>query len=125
MRFRSKVLTPLGITIVALFVGLRQFLQRSNPPGDVPDFALGMLVGIGLGLLILGIWRNGPTGGALRAEAFLGALLSLTSYDAPSLVNAYRVRAWPSSPPRSRTRRPFRSSSRTSKPCASRKPGIG
>jgi hypothetical protein len=61
---RSRLLPPLGILLVALSIGLRQFLLRSGPNTDFSDFALGTLVGIGLGLMILGIWLNRPTAAA-------------------------------------------------------------
>ncbi|MBV9496924.1 MAG: hypothetical protein JOZ54_21970 [Acidobacteria bacterium] len=56
---RSLWLLPLGITIVALGVALRQYLQHARPAID-HDFALGAFVGVGLGLLILNLWRNRP-----------------------------------------------------------------
>lgn len=56
---RSPWLLALGITIVALGVALRQYLEHARPTVDY-DFFLGAFVGVGLGLLILSLWRNRP-----------------------------------------------------------------
>lgn len=57
----SKTLVLLGMIVMALSTVLRQLAVRGGHATDLSDFSLGLIAGIGLGLTLLGIWRNRRT----------------------------------------------------------------
>jgi uncharacterized membrane protein YidH (DUF202 family) len=57
----SKILVLLGFLIMALGTFLRQLAVRGGHATNLSDFRLGVLAGIGLGLILLGIWRSRRT----------------------------------------------------------------
>ncbi len=54
-RTRPKALFLLGISGVAIFPALLVMLGRAGRSSDLTDFALGALVGVSTGLLVLAI----------------------------------------------------------------------
>lgn len=54
----SKILVLLGLIVMTLGIFLRQLAVRGGQATDVSDFRLGVVIGIGLALALLGIWRN-------------------------------------------------------------------
>ena len=54
----SKTLVLLGMIVTTLGIFLRQLAVRGGHATDLSDFRLGVVVGIGLGLILLGIWRS-------------------------------------------------------------------
>ncbi len=58
----SKTLIPLGLIVMALRSVLQQFVDRGGHATNQSGFLLGALFGIGLGLTLLGLWRNRRAG---------------------------------------------------------------
>jgi uncharacterized membrane protein YidH (DUF202 family) len=54
----SKILVFAGLMVAALAAVLRQLNVRGGHATDLSDFRLGVLVGIGIGLILLGLWRH-------------------------------------------------------------------
>ena len=55
----NKKLLMLGMGAIVLRSVLQMFLDHIRHSTDITDFALGLLFGVGLGLLMLFVWRNG------------------------------------------------------------------
>jgi hypothetical protein len=66
-----KHLIQIGLAILALNPLLQRLVSRSAYASDLSDFALGLLFGVGLGVTLLGLWRDRrdghrPTGASSR-----------------------------------------------------------
>ena len=59
---KNKALFQLGLAAIALRSVLQMLLDRTHHSNDFTDFALGVLFGAGLGMLILFLCRNGRRG---------------------------------------------------------------
>jgi len=59
---KNSTLLCLGLAAIALRGVLQIVLDRTHHSTDFTDFALGVLFGVGIGMLILFVWRNGPRG---------------------------------------------------------------
>jgi hypothetical protein len=57
-RFSSPTLIVLGLCLIAAGNVFRLVLVRTGRATDLTDFALGVLFGIGLGILLLVLWRT-------------------------------------------------------------------
>jgi hypothetical protein len=55
--FDNRALFVAGTTIIALRSVLQRALDRSGHTSDFTDFTMGMLFGVGLGILLLFVWR--------------------------------------------------------------------
>jgi hypothetical protein len=70
MILRHRISTPtliaLGLCLIAAGNVLRLVLDRAGRGTDLTDFALGVLFGIGLGILLLAVWRTRRGDRALR-----------------------------------------------------------
>lgn len=55
---RTKHLFCLGSFILATWMVLQRFANRSGSATDATDFVLGAVYGIGIGLLLLAAWRS-------------------------------------------------------------------
>ncbi|MGE5082126.1 MAG: hypothetical protein ACM3ND_04390 [Acidobacteriota bacterium] len=53
----NRLLLIAGITFIALRSVLQTMIKRAGHSSDVTDFALGLLFGVGIGTLILFVWR--------------------------------------------------------------------
>ena len=62
-RFGDRALLCTGLWAMAVRSVLQTLLDRSGHSTDGTDFALGVLFGVGLGLIVWAIWRNGRRGG--------------------------------------------------------------
>jgi hypothetical protein len=58
---KSKTLFVLGVAALALRGVLQTVVDRAGRSTDFTDFAFGVLFGVGIGLLILCLWRMRPT----------------------------------------------------------------
>jgi NhaP-type Na+/H+ or K+/H+ antiporter len=69
-KFDNRVLFIAGSAIIALRFVLQRVLDRAGVSTDVTDFVMGLLLGVGIGCLILFVWRMGKErrGDANRAE---------------------------------------------------------
>ena len=54
---KNKTLLVLGIAALALRGVLQTLVDRAGRSTDFTDFAFGVLFGVGIGLLILSVWR--------------------------------------------------------------------
>ena len=59
----SKHLIQIGVALLALIPVLQRLVGRSIYASDLSDFALGLLFGVGLGVTLLGLWRDHRGGG--------------------------------------------------------------
>ena len=59
---KNRALFQLGLAAIALRGVLQMLLDRTHHSTDLTDFALGVLFGVGIGMLILFVWRNGRRG---------------------------------------------------------------
>lgn len=53
-----KHLIQIGLAILALIPLLQRLVSRSVYASDLSDFALGVLLGVGLGVTLIGLWRD-------------------------------------------------------------------
>jgi hypothetical protein len=54
---KPRVLFVAGLFVMAIHSLLRTLIDRAHHTTDSTDFALGILMGIGIGLVCLAIWR--------------------------------------------------------------------
>lgn len=62
-RFKPKTVLLSGLWLMALRSALQTWFDRAGHSSDLSDFLLGVLFGIGLGLTLVGMWRNRRGGG--------------------------------------------------------------
>ena len=55
---KNKTLLILGTAALALRGTLETFVDRAGRSTDLTDFAFGVLFGVGIGLVILFVWRS-------------------------------------------------------------------
>ena len=65
-RIKTSTLFTLGVTALAIRSVLQLLLDRAGHTNDITDFALGVVFGLGLGLLMIVAWRSGRR---LRAQS--------------------------------------------------------
>jgi hypothetical protein len=60
-----RALIALGLCTLALRAGLQSVVDRLHHENDLTDFALGVVMGVGIGFTLLGVWRmkRSPTSG--------------------------------------------------------------
>jgi hypothetical protein len=58
-RITNPTLVVLGLCLIAGGNVFRLVLDRAGRGTDLTDFALGVLFGIGVGILLLVVWRTG------------------------------------------------------------------
>ena len=61
---KPRTLITVGCSLMAVRSVLQTLVDRSGHSTDLTDFGLGMLMGVGIALTLLGIWRNGRAGGS-------------------------------------------------------------
>lgn len=59
---KPKTLISIGLVLMALRNVLQTVADRSGHSADWSDFLLGILMGLGIALALLGLWRNGRRG---------------------------------------------------------------
>ena len=57
-RLKPRVLIIIGICVMAIRAILQMVADRLQHHHDLTDFALGLLMGVGIGLTLLGMWRS-------------------------------------------------------------------
>ncbi|MEA2491957.1 MAG: hypothetical protein QOH21_3749 [Acidobacteriota bacterium] len=57
-RFTTTTLYLLGLSFVIAGNVLQRLIDRAGRSTDLTDFALGVLFGIGIGMLLLVLWRG-------------------------------------------------------------------
>ena len=57
-RIQPRALVALGLVIMALRALLQTHVERSGWSSNSTDFALGVMMGVGIGLTLIGIWRK-------------------------------------------------------------------
>ena len=55
---KNKTLLALGVAALALRGVLQTVIDRAGRSNDLTDFGLGVLFGVGIGLVILFVWRS-------------------------------------------------------------------
>jgi hypothetical protein len=67
---KTSTLLRLGLAILALRGLLQYLVDSTGHSTNITDFALGVVFGVGAGLTMLAIWRNGrgPRGQSSCAE---------------------------------------------------------
>jgi len=58
-RFKANRLMCLGLAAMALRTVLQTILDRTGHSNNATDFALGALMGVGMAMTLLFVWRNG------------------------------------------------------------------
>lgn len=56
-KIEPRVLIALGLCLLALRAALQTIVERRHSETDLTDFGLGVIMGIGVGLTLVGIWR--------------------------------------------------------------------
>lgn len=59
-KFKNVTLLRLGLAAIAVRGTLQVFLDRTGRSNDFTDFAMGALLGAGIGLMMLFVWRDRP-----------------------------------------------------------------
>ena len=70
-KVQDSKLFVFGAALIALRSVLQTFLDRTHRSNDATDFVMGLLLGVGLGMLLLFVWRlrRGGTGQSNGAGA--------------------------------------------------------
>ena len=55
--FNRRILLVAGLGVIALRALLQSLISRSHNSNNAIDFAMGVLLGLGIGLLVLFVWR--------------------------------------------------------------------
>ena len=61
LNLKTSTLFRMGAGAVALRSVLQLLLDRTGHANNVTDFALGVLLGVGIGVLLIVAWRSGRT----------------------------------------------------------------
>ena len=54
---KTQALIFFGTLLLAIRATLQHYLDRAGRTTDLSDFALGIVMGIGIGLMALAVWR--------------------------------------------------------------------
>lgn len=69
---KDRNLLIFGLALMADRMLMQAWFDRTHRSNDLTDFALGLIFGIGLGMVILFVWRNGRRGHGPSAGASAG-----------------------------------------------------